>query len=121
MVGGVERLSRVGGWSSFSSSRASGVDVEWCVWGCMDRYVVMDCVCFWGPWGVALEGGEYCFISSFSVFGWRQDTSKSELLGLSVLVLRDVGVLWFLRGGKGRVRVVRAGLGWGAEKRGVTT
>jgi len=87
----------------------------------MDGYVVMDCVFFWGPWGVALKGDEYCFTSSFSVSGWRQDTSKSQLSGLSVLVLRDVGVLWFLRGGEGEVRVVRVGLGWGAEKGGVVT
>ena len=38
VAGGVERLSRVGGLSSFSSSRASGVDVEWCVWGCLVGY-----------------------------------------------------------------------------------
>ena len=81
----------------------------------------MECVVFWGAWDVALTGGEYWFTLSFSVSGWRQATSRSHLLDLSVLVLRDVGVPWFLLGGEGGVGVFLVGLCWGIEKGDVVT
>jgi hypothetical protein len=76
----------------------------------------MECLCFRGAWNVSLTEGEYCFTLSSRVDRRGQATSRSQLLVLNVLVIRDVGVPWFPRGGEGGVRAVLVGLGWGVEK-----
>ena len=81
----------------------------------------MECLVFWGAWNVSLTGGEYCFTLSSRVSRWGQAISISQLLVLVVLVVRDVCVSWFLRGGEGGARMVLVGLGWGIEKEGVVS
>jgi hypothetical protein len=73
----------------------------------------MECLFFWRAWNVSLTGAEYCFTLSSRVARWRQATSRSQLLVVNVLVIRDVDVPWFPRGGEGGVRVVLVGLGGG--------
>jgi len=76
----------------------------------------MECLVFWGAWSVSLTRDEYCFTLSAIRARWGQAISRSQLLVLNVLVVREFcfllfwwyGIFFFIGFGG----VARVGLGW---------